>query len=734
MSLSASISNALNGIRTSQRALDVVSENVSNVNTEGYSRKVYTQQTLVLNNGISSGAVSNSDLRQVDMRMRNQLRTETGTLQASSVRAYYLDLIQENMGQPTSEYSVSNRINAIQTAFESLGVDADKLNSKSTAVSTLDDSLTQMRDLSDQIQKLRLEIDQEISSLCEEVTDILVQVDKLNDDIVRTTTVEHLSPDNYLDQRDKLITRLSEIMDIQYYERSTGETVILTGGGKPLLDKDGFTVYHEPAARTGSLISYSDGSITGIYAGTFDVTSEISSGEMGGLIKLRDTELPDLQTQMDELAYQMNRQLNAVNNTGTNYPETVYEMTGTKTFIDGAQQTITLSGGDVKVILFDTDGNEAFSTSMTRNLAFTSGSIDTMCLAVQDWLQTAVDGPHLAHASVELNTDGNLSIDLGTSAYSIVFKDEASVLRGSEATNVTVGFDANGNGVIDQTYSGFSDFFGLNDLIITNITDSVYESEIFSPSSLMGIRGTTTLYFSDTENGLNFGSVDITASDTMKTIAEKINATLVDDSGRQIVKASIVNEGSGYRLRLTNINNNQMEITETRTVANNVTSGSILERLGLKKSHAGYASAVKLRKDVSETPSKLNTGKVQYSSAAGRYFISETDNSLANDFAASFTETLLFGSAGTFTKTTATLAGYAASVVSGLAVDLNEANSTTAYQSDLVTTIYRKEQDISGVDLDEELSMMLQYQRSYSAAAKVLTTSLEMLEMLDNIR
>ena len=734
MSLSASISNALNGIRTSQRAMDVVSENVSNVNTEGYSRKVYTQQTLVLNNGISSGAVSNTDLRQVDMKMRDQLRKETGVLQEAGVRVYYLDLIQETMGQPSSEYSVSNRINEIQTAFESLGVDADKLNSKSTAVTSMDNSLTQMRELSDQIQKLRLEIDQEISSLCEEATDILTQLDKLNDDIVRTSTIERLSPDNYLDQRDKLITRLSEIIDIQYYERSSGETVILTGSGKPLLDKDGFTLYHEPAARTGSLISYSDGSITGLYAGRFEITSEISSGELSGLIKLRDTELPDLQTQMDELAYQMTKQMNAVHNTGTNFPNSVYELTGTRTFIDGAQQNITLSGGDVKVILFDTEGNEAFSTSMTQNLAFTNGSIDTMCQAVQDWLRTAVDGPHLTHASVGLNDDGKLAIDLGTSAYSIAFKDEASVLRGSETKDISVGFDANGNGVVDQTCSGFANFFGLNDLIVTNKTDSVYESEIFSPSSLMGIKGTTTLYFSDTENGLNFGSINISAADTMKTIVEKINTALVDNSGRQIVRASLVHEGSGYRLRLTNINGNQMEITETRSVVNNVTSGSVFERLGLKVSHAGYASAANLKRDIVETPNKLNTGKVQYSSAAGRYFISETDNSLANDFAAVFTKTLAFNSAGSFTKTTATLAGYAASIVSGLAVDLNTANSTNSYQTDLVTTIYRKEQDISGVDLDEELSMMLQYQRSYSAAAKALTTSLEMLELLDSIR
>lgn len=733
MALSSAISSALNGIRTSQKAIDVVSENVSNVNTEGYVRKSYSQKTLVLNNGQMSGAISNTDLRQVDTKMVAQLRRETGILQASSVRVYYLDLIQAKMGQPSSEYSVSNRVAAMQTAFESLGVDADKLNAQSTAVTSVDTALSQMQELSSQIQALRLEIDQEISALCDEVTGILEQLDKLNDDIVRTNALEGQSADNYKDQRDLLITRLSEIMDIQSYERSTGETVILTAGGKPLLDKDGVIVSHEPAASTGSLISYSSGGITGIYAGSFDITKEITSGELSGLISLRDTELQDMQTQLDELAFQITKQLNAVHNKGVNYPNTVYEMNGTRTFIDGDKQTISLSGGDIKIVLFNADGSEAFNVSLTAELDFTSGSINEMCEKIQDWLQNAVDGPHLSGASVGLSQDGKLEIDLGASTYSIAFRDESSVLSGSEESSVSVGFDADGSGTIDQTYSGFSNFFGLNDFIVTSKKDSVYESEIISSGSLMGIKGKTTLNFSDTANGLNFGSIEVSAGDSLQTIADKINTTLVDEAGNQIVKADLVKEGSGYRLRITNIDNNQMEITETTSTVNGVASGSILNRLGLGISHAGYASELEVRSDILESPGLMNTGKIQYSSDTGSYFLSDADNSLANEFAKVFTQPIDFGSAGSFSKITTTLSSYAASIVSGLATNLNDASSTTDYQTELVTTIYKKEQEISGVDLDEELSMLLVYQRSYSAAAKALTTSLEMLEMLDGI-
>lgn len=735
MSLTASLKTALSGVKASQNAMSVVSENVNNVKTEGYSRKVYSQQTLILANGQSSGVLSNTNLRQVDEQLRYQYRTESGRMQSSYVRSYYLDIIQAKMGSPDSQTSVSNRVNAIQTAFESLGVDSDKLNARSTTVSAIDTALSQIQALSDQIQAMRLEIDQSLTELSKEATDILNQLDKLNDDIVRTDAMNTTTADNFRDRRDTLITRLSEIMDIQSYERSTGETVILTAGGKPLLDKDAATVSHTPAASTGSLINYSSGGITGVYAGKYDITNEITSGEMYGLIQLRDTELQDLQIEMDELAYQLTQSLNQVGNQGTNYPNMVYELTGTRTFINGGKdQTLSISGGDVKIILFDEKGKEAYSASLLGELDFSSGTIEELTQTVQDWLQNAVDGPHLTTASVGIDLDGHLKIDLGTSEYSIAFRDETSVLEGSDATQVSIAFDADANGAADRTFTGFSSFFGLNDLIISSANESVYDSDILSTGSLVGIRGTTTLHFSDTEHGLNFGSIEVSATDTIKSIAEKINATMVDESGNQTVRAEIVKEGSGYRLRIINQDGYQMELTETTSaLPNGGQSGSVLERLGLRTSHAGYAAGLSVRSDVMKTPALLNTGKVQYSAESGEYYLSETDNSLANDYAALFTGNIGFNAAGSFAKVSNTLSGYASSVVSGLATRLSDAKASYSYQSDLVSTLYEKEQDVSGVDLDEELSMMLMYERTYSAAAKVLSTTINLLEILDNL-
>ncbi len=733
MSLTASIKSALSGIRTSQTALGVVSDNVNNVSTEGYSRKAYSQHTVVLADGRSTGAVSNVNFRQVDMQLRNQYRTESGIMQSSYVRSYYLSLIQNKMGTPDAEKSISNRITAMQTAFETLGVDTDKLNSKSTAVASIDVAVSQFSSLTAEIQSVRKEADQAISELCEEVTDILNQLDKLNDDIVRCD-VTGKSSDNFRDQRDTMITRLSEIMDIQTYERANGETVILTAGGKALLDKDATTVSHVPAAATGSLVSYSAGSITGIYAGEYEITNEIGSGEIAGLIHLRDKEVQDLQLQLDELAYQMTTAMNFAASKATNYPNMTYEMTGSRTFIDETMQSVAISGGDVKIVLFDEDGHEAFAASMTADLGFTAGTIDTLTDKIQTWLRSPA-GADLSNAVCEIDKDGHMHIDLADSRYSIAFREETEFLEGADETTVTINFDADGDGAYDKDIKGFSSFFGLNDFIVVPHEESVYDSQIMSASAIMGIKGTTTLHFSNVDYGLDFGAVQISATDNIRTIAEKINATMVDSTGEPIVKAEVLREGAGYRLRISDANDRQLEITETYSVlSDGVTlSGSVLKRLGLERSHAGFAQGLTVRADVLARPALLATGKVQYSQESGEYYLSDSDNSVANDYCAVFTEPVKFSAAGDFAKTVTKLSDYAASIVSDLATAINDANSKYDYQSGLVETLYSKEQDISGVDLDEELSMMLLYQRTYSAAAKVLSTTFEMLELLDSI-
>ena len=76
--------------------------------------------------------------------------------------------------------------------------------------------------------------------------------------------------------------------------------------------------------------------------------------------------------------------------------------------------------------------------------------------------------------------------------------------------------------------------------------------------------------------------------------------------------------------------------------------------------------------------------------------------------------------------------GFINSFVSTIAVEASMANNRADNQNSLVESIDQQRQSISGVSLDEETSNLIKFQHSYSAAARVITTIDEMLDILIN--
>jgi flagellar hook-associated protein 1 FlgK len=76
---------------------------------------------------------------------------------------------------------------------------------------------------------------------------------------------------------------------------------------------------------------------------------------------------------------------------------------------------------------------------------------------------------------------------------------------------------------------------------------------------------------------------------------------------------------------------------------------------------------------------------------------------------------------------TASIADYYASIIGELGSDVNEASSRADFQEDMVTQLMDYRESISGVNLDEEMVDMIEYQRAYEAAAKVISVTDELL-------
>ncbi len=718
MPITSALNSAISGLHASQAAIDVISQNISNVNTPGYTKKVYQQSSVVLN-GQGMGAKEELYTRNVNEGLIKDLRKNAALLSNLVIKDDFMSRIENLFGEPGSSADLSNEFNNIMTAFENLASNPSDLVSQNNTIQSIDSALNRINNLGRQLQTMRQEADQKLTTLCEEANDILKQIDSLNDSIVRTQTLGYQSTTDYEDQMDQLMLRLSEIMDIQYFKRSSGETVIMTSSGENLLDNNAQALNHTTITTTQAWTTYSGGNIGGIYLNGKDITSSIKTGEMAALIDLRDSILPEMQASLDAMSTAFAQQMNILQNRSSSYPDMQSSLNGERSFIDPDTQRISISDGDVKISLFNTDGKQAFTTSLVNDLGFNSGTINDLANVLENWLKNNPDGPLLAHAKVEVNSQGKFTIDLGTSTYGIGIIDEASSTPGSSQKDVTISFDANGDGINDSTHQGFSYFFGLNNLIQTRTDAWLYDSKIMSSKSLAQINSPAEISFSIAGN-IDMASVQILPGDTIQKIADRINNT---PELNGFIKASLVQEGSGYRLRIQNSSGEHMEITEK-------TNTGLLSSLGIEPSNAGMAEVIKLNSFIKDNPSALGKGEMQFDTYSGEYFLSASDNSIASQFSNMLTSAQVFTEAGFMSSGSATFAQYAASFVSQVANDTAANNSKMVYQDELTATISYKSAEISGVDLDEELATLTIYERSYAAAAKVISTTVEMLDDL----
>lgn len=721
MALVSGLNSALSGMRVAQSQISLVSSNLANVDTEGYTRKTAQQQSQVLG-GYGVGVRLGNAERIVDQSLlRSYLACNSSSGHLSKSHDY-LSKTENLIGTPQNNNSVSTDVANLQSAFETLATDVTSSANRYSLVADASSLTSRLNTLSVEIQSLRGDADLEISEVCHNINTQLNTIANLNNQIVKYKALSYNGAADLEDQRDEALKALSGYIDISYYTRDNGEVVIQTKGGVALLDKDVHELSHSAVAQAGTSMSYANGNINGIYVDGEDITSVVKDGELKGLIDIRDTILPSLQTQLDELAGVMKDTINSVHNQGASYPGVMTKLEGTRSFINPDEQIVKITKGDVRLTIFSDDGQQVTTAALLGDLKFDKNgngeSVTSLVKTLNDWLKQT-----LPNSSAKLDAMGKLVIDTGDSNYYLAITDTETSTMGSTQTDATITLDNNKDGVADRTFSGFSAFLGLNDFFVTGTEECVYESNVMSKNVSLGVRGNVTL---NVATPTVTSQITVSTGDTLQDIVDKINGN--EKLTPQVI-AALVPNGSGYMLQITNSSGEQMEISEV--AVDGKTSG-FLNRIGLDVSYANTASKIQVREDIQVNPNILTVGSPEFNTTTGKYSLNDGNNDIANKMAQAFAQEREFGQSGTLAKMTTTLADYAATFVGTIASQTSSANSDYEYQSALVDSIANKQASISGVDSDEELANLIIYQQSYSACAQVWSATRELVDILFN--
>lgn len=303
----------MSGLQATQQGVDIVSRNIANASTPGYTRKVLVTQNQLVD-GHSIGVAYSAAQREVDSFKQQQMWGATGQTVSSTTIANYLSRIDTAMGASNQGLSLDAQLADLTQALQSLATTPENPAIQSQVANEADDLARSLRETSDLVQQLRLEAENGMASAVQETNKLLKTVSDINDQIIQTGATGGSIAD-LEDQRDIAINRLAELMDISVVKRDDGAVSLFTGGGFALLDSepatltfdgrttiDATSVYStDPSKRTVGTISL----VAGSTSVDLIAANAFRSGELGALVELRDQILPQAQAQLDEMASEL---------------------------------------------------------------------------------------------------------------------------------------------------------------------------------------------------------------------------------------------------------------------------------------------------------------------------------------------------------------------------------------------------------------------------------------------
>ena len=405
---------------------------------------------------------------------------------------------------------------------------------------------------------------------------------------------------------------------------------------------------------------------------------------------MRDSVLPNIQAELDTLVQKLTVQLNAQHNSGAASPPP-NTLNGSQTFATGDLVSGTGAVGIVVINRITGDVVEALNIAdLSATAVDTAGEV-----------ATTING--MTNASASFDSNGKLVITADNSANGIAI--------------------ANGNSsytVIQGETRNFSHFFGLNDLIVQENNSSDYNSyaasQVASSTTALGIAGNLTFKGNFTNSPV---TIAYSVGQSLDTIATNITANT--NLANANISASVVNDGSGRRLVISDTDGNNFTITD---------SGSLVSQIGLTTDNRSLSGRFQINSEIVKDPARLAHGTV--STTTG---VSPGDATAATNIAGVLSSSQTFGTSGGISSVSTTFADYSAQMLGLQAAQTNDARVELEFTTQFTQTLEFRASSVSGVNLDEELANLVVLEQSFNAAARIITVASDMLqELMDAVR
>ena len=722
MSLTLALRSALSGLSASQIGLDVTANNITNANTEGYTRKVTQLKSQIIGNQSVGGGVTVAAItRNISESLQLETRNQATKLAEDAARANFIEQIQGIFGAPSANSSLTARLTEFTNQLESIAITPND-PVRHTELLSLGRTLANQISLNaTAIQDVRTDVDRELETSVRAVNAAIDDVIQLNEKISRNTTMG-LATGDLEDQRDVAINRIAEQLSIRIFKRDNNELVVYTASGFKLVDNSPQYLEYKAASfvQPDTLVEEDGFNVIDFSKNPLptDLTSSMRSGRMQGLLDLRDNILPDMASQLENISRTLKDTINAIHNQGTAFPPP-QSLTGSKP-VNGTDPFT--ASGTLRVAITNTAGEYVDYVDLNMATATAGGTVNSFIAAVNA-STTAVGG-------VAFNTVGQLALVDGTLQIAALGNNRIALGNGAPpaaaATESITGRDL-----------GISHYFGLNNFFTSGI-DTTNPARLVSAGSCRltdAFTGTGSVRLAVTDaSGSVVNAYDLDLSTLGGTINDLINTiNAVPGLG---MTASLGTDGK-FRLVADNSNQSISLALLSPAATETVTGKNFVQYFNLQDPrHSAMSLAV--RDSLIANPQHLARGVLNAVAITPPITdpvlaITSGDATNAQALADSLGANRNFPATRTLNSISTSLISYATLFLSASARSIAEYGETYTNQLGLQKELEARSSAVSGVDIEQEMANLVLLENAYNAAARVVKVTSDMFEKLENI-
>jgi flagellar hook-associated protein 1 FlgK len=400
------LGTALTGLMAFQRSMQTTSNNVANVNTEGYSRQNTNLEsantTFSDGNYVGNGVNVSNVTRSYDQFISNNIRTTASALGSADRFQSMTAQVDNLMANPDT--GMASSMKAFFSATNGVASDPTSIPARQVMVTASNTLTSQFNNVSSQLENLRANNNAYMQTNIDSINSYTQSIADLNSKIASATRGGGSQfPNNLLDQRDQLLAKLSENIDVSTLTRPDGSVDVFIGQGQALISGDSRSTLTLSSSTT-------DPMQKNVMMNGYDVSNQFASGSLSGAVKFRDQVLDPAQQQLGLVAAGLGIAFNEVHKQGID--------------LNGAAGRDMFSFQPTEIPVYANNGNNGGGVTATFDRAtlnqlhasdyrldYTAGaysltrlSDNTKVMLPTGGLPTTVDGMTITETSVPVGT------------------------------------------------------------------------------------------------------------------------------------------------------------------------------------------------------------------------------------------------------------------------------------------------------------------------------------------